>query len=138
MSNARRKRGRDTERIVTDYLGQFWEGLSRVEPFGKGSDVRGVPGFDIEIKSVAKIDLPGAFKQSEARRKGDEKSLIILRLNGQGNPEDYIACMRLKELVPIINQTRPSEGVTRCEGCGDWIVIERECMICRSLEAMAD
>lgn len=135
MPNHRRRRGRDTERIVAEYLQAQWEGAHANGASARGSDVLGIPFLDIEIKAVSKLDLPGAFRQSETRRKPNQKSLIILRLNGQGNPEEYIACMRLKEILPLLKEDHTSENVARCTKCGDWAIVGRNCRTCFTLES---
>lgn len=131
MANHRRRRGRDTERIVADYLMGYWEEAHANAASLRGSDVLGIPHLDVEIKAVAKINLPAAFKQSETRRKPNQKSLIILRLNGQGNPEEFIACMRLKELIPLLKDKLPNEvEPSRCNKCGSWML--DKCNTCKS------
>ena len=134
MPNHRRRRGRDTERIVADYLKTQWETAHANGASAAGSDVLGIPFLDIEIKAVAKLNLPATFKQSESRRKPNQKSLIILRLNGQGDPSEYIACMRLKEILPLLQYAQPSENVARCPACGDWAIVGRHCRTCYALE----
>ena len=121
MPNHRRRRGRDTERIVAEYLQAQWEGAHANGASARGSDVLGIPFLDIEIKAVAKLNLPATFKQSESRRKPNQKSLIILRLNGQGDPSEYIACMRLKEILPLLKEMPQSQEPRRCNQCGSWM-----------------
>ena len=121
MANHRRRRGRDTERIVAEYLQAQWEGAHANGASAAGSDVLGIPFLDVEIKAVAKLNLPAAFKQSEKRRKANQKSLIILRLNGQGDPSEFIACMRLKEILPLLKEMPKTTEPTRCTACGSWM-----------------
>lgn len=137
MNKSRRKRGRRTEIVIAEYLAKYWEDISVVPSALGGSDILGVPGFDVEVKARAQFQPLAALKQQDAR-KGTQKGLIIMRLNGQGEDAgEYIAIMRLKELVPLLHKHHPTEGVTRCK-CGNWIVIGRECPICQALIAMND
>lgn len=137
MNKSRRRRGRNTEILVAEYLGNFWEGVSAVASAIGGSDVLGVPGFDVEVKARSGFQPLEALKQQD-KRKGSQKGLIVMRLNGQGEDAgEYIAIMRLKELVPLLQKHHPTEGVIRCQ-CGSWIVIGRECRICLAMDAMKD
>lgn len=137
MTNSRRRRGRNTEKLVADYLANYWENVSAVASSLGGSDVLGIPGFDVEVKARSGFQPLEALKQQD-KRKGSQKGLIIMRLNGQGEDVgEYIAIMRVKELVPLLQKHHPTEGVTRCQ-CGNWIVIGRECQICLAMDAMKD
>lgn len=135
MSTRHRKaRGRATERIVTSYLAKELELSLRNPSAGEsGSDVLGLPGLDIEIKARADFKPQEAFKQQDKRKEAN-KGLVVLRMNGMGEDAgEYYAMMRLKDLVPLIKQSKPAEEIERCNGCGSWIVHLRACVICEKI-----
>ncbi len=80
MTRSRKDRGLRTERLVQQYLSQWWE--SAAVGRGAGKDVLNVP-FDIEIKARSSFQPLAFLKQSEARAKGQEKSIVVCRMNGQ-------------------------------------------------------
>lgn len=135
MSTRHRKaRGRATERIVTAYLAKELDTELRNPSAGEsGSDVLGLPGYDIEIKARADFKPQEAFKQQDKRKEAN-KGIVILRMNGMGeNAGEYYAMLRLKDLVPLIKQSKPAEEIERCNGCGSWIVHLRACVICEKI-----
>lgn len=132
-SQSRRRRGRATEHVVAEYLAQFWKEARVVNSGASGSDVVGLP-FDVEVKARAGFN-PKSYLDQLKRRTMGGLGFAVLRLNGQGenNPEDYAVVMRLGDLIPILHQQRPNEGIGRCHGCGDWILTNRVCVICQSI-----
>ena len=102
-SQHRKHRGYATERIVREYLSKVWENASVGR--GQGKDIQNVP-FDIEIKSVTKLDIPGTLRQIKSRtEKSGELGFACFRHNGQGEAavENY-SCVIL--LISIIRNIR--------------------------------
>jgi len=136
MTRSRKDRGLRTERVVAAYLSQWWG--SAVVGRGAGKDVLNVP-FDMEVKARSSF-LPLAFiKQSEERAKGQEKSIVVCRMNGQGEQAgNYLAFMRLSELVDLLlmagygNIQKDSVQLEpeRCTSCGSWKLKEVPCRTC--------
>jgi hypothetical protein len=136
MTRHRKDRGLRTERVVQQYLSQWWE--SAAVGRGAGKDVLNVP-FDIEVKARSSFQPLAFLKQSEARAKGQEKSIVVCRMNGQGeNPGNYLAFMRLSELVDLLlmagygNIQKDSVQLEpeRCTSCGSWKLKEVPCRTC--------
>ena len=136
MTRHRKDRGLRTERVVQQYLSQWWE--SAAVGRGAGKDVLNVP-FDIEVKARSSFAPLEFLRQSEARAKGKEKSIVVCRMNGQGEqPENYLAFMRFSELVDLLlmagygNIQKDSVQLEpeRCTSCGSWKLKEVPCRTC--------
>jgi len=137
MSQSRKHRGFRTERVVAEYLRQWWDTASVGR--GSGRDILNVP-FDCEVKARTGLDVVGTLRQIESRTK--ESGLLgfaTFRLNGQGeHAEDYVAMLRLSDLVELLlaagykdrkDVVQESE-IERCNGCGEWTIAGN----CRSCE----
>ena len=136
MTRSRKDRGLRTERVVAAYLSQWWG--SAVVGRGAGKDVLNVP-FDIEVKARSSFSPLAFIKQSEERAKGQEKSIVVCRMNGQGEQAgNYLAFMRLSELVDLLlmagygNIQKDSVQLEpeRCTSCGSWKLKEIPCRTC--------
>jgi len=136
MTRSRKDRGLRTERVVAAYLSQWWG--SAVVGRGAGKDVLNVP-FDMEVKARSSFSPLAFIKQSEERAKGQEKSIVVCRMNGQGEQAgNYLAFMRLSELVDLLlmagygNIQKDSVQLEpeRCTSCGSWKLKEVPCRTC--------
>ena len=105
---------------------------------GAGKDVLNVP-FDIEVKARSSFQPLAFLKQSEARAKGKEKSIVVCRMNGQGEQvENYLAFMRFSELVDLllmagygdIQKDSVELEPERCAQCGSWKLMGVPCRSC--------
>jgi len=105
---------------------------------GAGKDVLNVP-FDIEVKARSSFQPLAFLKQSEARAKGKEKSIVVCRMNGQGEQvENYLAFMRFSELVDLLLMAGYGNIQTdtdklepeRCQQCGSWKFVNCPCRTC--------
>jgi hypothetical protein len=122
--------------VVAAYLSHWWR--SAVVGRGAGKDVLNVP-FDIEVKARSSFQPLAFIKQSEDRAKGKEKSIVVCRMNGQGEqPENYLAFMRFSELVDLllmagygdIQQDSVQLEPERCQQCGSWKFVNCPCRTC--------
>ena len=140
MSRHRKDRGLRTERVVAAYLAQWWHGATVGR--GAGKDIVNFP-MDVEIKARADFSPLEYLRQSKKRTETTgEESLVICRMNGQGeSPEDYLAFMRLGELVQILLKAGygdlQTDSVhlepTYCQ-CGNTIMKGSPCHICEKLD----
>lgn len=94
-----KSKGRDTENIWVSYL-KSW-GLSRVERRRlMGSYDQGdISGWDLvctEVKSGAKLDIPGWLKELDAEilNSKSEIGYLTIRPKGFPNPKDWYIVMR--------------------------------------------
>jgi len=138
MTRHRKDRGLRTERVVQQYLSQWWR--SAAVGRGAGKDVLNVP-FDLEVKARSSFQPLAFLKQSEARAKGKEKSIVVCRMNGQGEqPENYLAFMRFSELVDLLLMAGYGDIQTdsvqlepeRCTQCGSWKLVDVKCRTCNA------
>ena len=139
-SQHRKHRGFRTERVVADYLREWWEFATVGR--GMGKDIYGVP-FDIEIKARASLDIKGTLRQIKARTdKSGDLGFACFRLNGQGeDAREYAALIRLEDLVKLLLKAGyknmpidPKDSdITKCQGCGAWMFEGMDCATCSLL-----
>jgi hypothetical protein len=144
-SQARKYRGFATERVVAEYLRQFWEFASVGR--GKGKDIQSVP-FDVEVKARTGFQPKQVLAQIKARTsKTGELGFAVLRLNGQGeDAREYAAIIRFEDLVNLLvkaGYTNMPPNVReldpiRCNKCGDWMFEGMTCRTCKGLSSNAD
>jgi hypothetical protein len=99
---SRKHRGYRTQKVVAEYLKQFYP---YAEPTGagrQGSDILGTP-FDVEVKAVTKFS-PKAWINQIKERKSDKLGFVVLRCNGQGEKAgDYVVLLPLSEFMKVLN-----------------------------------
>ena len=135
-SQSRKYRGFSTERVVAKYLSTWWPHADIGR--GAGKDITHVP-FDMEVKARSAFQ-PKAWIDQVTKRAAKTGGLPIVtcRLNGQGegNPQDYLAFMRLGDLVDLLLRAGYGDlsddldklTPVRCKMCGVWSFVE----ICRT------
>jgi len=139
MTQHRKLRGFRTERVVAEYLREWW-------PFatvgrGSGKDIFNVP-FDLEIKARSSMDFMSWLRQVHKRSEGKELSAVVCRMNGQGETaEDYLAFMRFGDLVLLLvkaGYTDFQSDTVNLEPiyctCGNTIMEGSPCHICEKLD----
>jgi hypothetical protein len=131
MSQSRKHRGYKTERLVAEYFSQNgWPYALATGAGRSGSDVTGVPYFDIEVKARASFQPKAWIDQVGKRTTGKgEIPVVVSRLNGQGSDVgSYLAFLRLSDLVDLMRKagyddfahTLTDADIKRCTGCGEW------------------
>lgn len=138
MANqARKRRGRETEHIVTARLRKIWENAYVVNSGASGSDVLGLKFF-VEIKARKDFKPKEVLDSIQKRTEGKQLGFAVMRLNGQGEAsvDDFAAVIRFGDLITLLESHYPSavEGIDRCRGCGDWAVVGRACRTCINLD----
>ena len=140
MTRHRKDRGLRTERVVAAYLSQWWRSASVGR--GAGKDITNVP-FDIEVKARSAFQ-PKAWIDQVTKRAAKTGGLPIVtcRLNGQGegSPQDYLAFMRLGDLVGLlliagygdIQKDSVELEPERCAQCGSWKLVDVKCRTCNA------
>ncbi len=138
MSQSRKYRGYKTERVVAEYLTQWWSGATVGR--GMGKDIVNIP-VDIEVKSRSQFSPMEWLRQVKKRtEKTGELSLVCVRMNGQGesSPEDYLAFLTFGDLVQLllragygdIQKDSVELEPERCATCGSWKLKEVPCRTC--------
>jgi hypothetical protein len=138
-SQHRKHRGYATERLVANYLQQWWRNASVGR--GQGKDILNVP-FDIEIKARNSLDIKGTLRQIKARTsKSGELGFACFRLNGMGTAsvEEFVCMLTLGDLVELLRKAEydriPEDidweaSTERCDKCGDWKIRWWKCNTC--------
>jgi hypothetical protein len=141
MSQSRKHRGYKTERLVAEYFANNgWQYALATGAGRSGSDVTGVPYFDVEVKARSTFS-PKAWIDQVGKRatENGDIPLVVSRLNGQGEQVgNYLAFMRLSDLVDLMRKAGyddfaaklEDKDINRCSGCGEWIFRE----VCKSCE----
>ena len=139
MTRHRKDRGLRTERVVADYLRQWWQ-FANVGR-GAGKDILNVP-FDVEIKARSSFQPLEWLRQATKRADGKELPFVVSRMNGQGeSAEDYLAFMRFGDLVQLLIKAGYAEFQTDTDKlipiycvCGNTIMEGSSCPICEKLD----
>ena len=140
MSQSRKHRGYRTEKVVAEYLSQWWPHALANGAGRSGNDVTGVP-FNLEIKARSAFQPKAWIDQVSKRSEAvGELPLVICRMNGQGeDAERYLAFMRVGDLVDLLlaagygdlkSNVRELEP-ERCNKCGAWTFKDVECRTCK-------
>jgi hypothetical protein len=139
-SQHRKHRGFRTERVVAEYLSQYWHGATVGR--GNGKDIVGVP-YDLEVKARSTFNPVEWARQGRKRtEKSGELSLVVCRMNGQGeDAAEYLAFLKFSDLVDLLIKAGytdfQSDTVnlepTYCR-CGNTIMKGSPCHICEKLD----
>ena len=139
-SQHRKHRGFRTERVVADYLSQWWEGATVGR--GNGKDCINVP-FDLEVKARSQFDPMGFLRQSRKRtEKSGELSLVVCRMNKQGeDAAEYLAFLKFSDLVQLLVKAGYADFQADTDKlepvycrCGNTIMKGSPCHICEKLD----
>lgn len=99
---ANRRRGITYERAVVAYLRARGVPADRT-PTGRhvdGGDVDGLPGWLVEVKNHARLDLAGwlDLAATKAARSG-RRPLLVVKRRGVADPGEHYAVLRLTDLL---------------------------------------
>ena len=94
-------KGRNAENLVVEFLRRFWPTVERRRQAGvlDRGDISGVPDTVIEVKSGAKIDLPGWLAEAERERVNDGAawSVVVIKPRGTTDASRFYAVMTFEE-----------------------------------------
>ena len=137
-SQSRKHRGLRTERVVAQYLSQWWKGAAVGR--GNGKDIVNIP-MDIEVKARTVFNPLEWLRQGRKRtEKSGELSLVVCRMNGQGeDAAEYLAFLKFSDLVELlikagyadIQQDTVNLEPERCNKCGAWSLENVMCRVCK-------
>jgi len=140
-SQARKHRGLRTERVVAQYLSQWWKGAAVGR--GNGKDIVNIP-IDIEVKARTSFNPMEWLRQSRKRtEKSGELNVVVCRMNGQGEVvEDYLAFLKFSDLVQLLIKAGYADiqGDTvnlipeDCSKCGGLKIKDSICRTCKVLD----
>jgi hypothetical protein len=140
-SQSRKYRGFKTERVIAEYLQQWWSGAAVGR--GNGKDIVNVP-FDLEAKARSSFSPMEFLRQSRKRtEKSGELSLVVCRMNGQGESDvgGYLAFMQFSDLVQLLVKAGYADFQTDTDKlepvycrCGNTIMKGSPCHVCEKLD----
>jgi hypothetical protein len=137
MANHRKHRGYRTQKVIAEYLKQWWAYADTAGAGRQGEDILNIPTVSIEVKARSDFQPLAWIKQAEANS-NHKLPLVIMRCNGQGEDVgEYLAFIRVKDLMPIIHQAAPSDEIQRCTKCGSWNFEGKDCLPCRYMNTNA-
>jgi len=137
MANHRKTRGYRTQKVIADYLKQWFPYADTAGAGRQGEDILNVPTISIEVKARSDFQPLAWIKQAESNAAG-KLPMVIMRCNGQGEDAgQYLAFVKLKDIMPILADLIPTEEITRCTGCGAWMFMKGSCLICQSMNSNA-
>ena len=137
-SQSRKYRGFRTERVVADYLQQWWGGATVGR--GAGKDIVNIP-MDIEVKARSDFNPMEWLRQSRKRtEKNGELNVVVCRMNGQGeDAAEYLSFLRFSDLVQLLIKAGYADiqadtvelTPERCTQCGSWKLENVVCRTCK-------
>jgi hypothetical protein len=129
MANHRKHRGYKTQAVVAEWLKQWYPYAEYTGAGRQGEDITGIP-FSIEVKARSDFSPLAWIKQAETN-KGDKLAFVVSRCNGQGeDASQYLAFMRLGDLMNILKERAPNNQPVYCNQCGSWIIENSICRTC--------
>ena len=107
MSQHRKHRGYESQRIVAEYLRA--NGWPFAEPVGagrQGSDITGTPALDWEVKARRKLELTQTLTQQTQRAREGVVSIAVIRPDGYGPARisEWPAVMPLSVAVQLLRE----------------------------------
>ena len=133
MANHRKTRGYRTQKVIADYLKQWWEYADTAGAGRQGEDILNIPSISIEVKARSDFQPLAWIKQSAANANG-KLPIVVMRCNGQGEDAgEYLMFGKVKDLMPIVASKAPSHEIVRCDQDGTYLFKGMECPTCRSM-----
>ena len=138
-SQSRKYRGFRTERVIADYLQQWWGGATVGR--GAGKDIVNIP-MDIEVKARTAFQPLEWLRQSRKRtEKNGELNIVVCRMNGQGeDAAEYLSFLKFSDLVQLLikaGYTDFQADTDKLEPvyctCGNTIMKGSPCHVCEKL-----
>ena len=137
MANHRKTRGYRTQKVLADYLKQWFPYADTAGAGRQGEDILNVPTISIEVKARSDFQPLAWIKQAESNATG-KLPMVIMRCNGQGEDAgEYLAFVKVKDIMPILADLVPLSEITRCTSCGAWTFEERKCLSCQTMNSNA-
>lgn len=84
MSQHRKHRGYETQRLVANYLTEWWPYAESTGAGRSGTDITNVPGVDFEVKARRELRLTETMRQLADRAKDGTVPVAVIRPDGWG------------------------------------------------------
>ena len=104
MTQHRKHRGYESQRIVSDFLREWWPHTESAGAGRQGTDITGVIGVDWEVKARRDLDLTGTIRQQAQRAQDGVIPIAVIRPNGYGPARitEWPAVMPLAVAVQLL------------------------------------
>ena len=107
MSKSKAK-GTAFERLIADYLAQYWEHADRAPLTGNKDrgDISGTPGIVWELKNAKTIRLSEWLEEAETERLNADADLgiLVVKRRGHGRPSDQYAIITLADMIHLLRE----------------------------------
>lgn len=139
-SQHRKHRGFRTERVVAEYLSQYWSGATVGR--GNGKDIVNIP-IDIEVKARSDFNPMEWMRQGRKRtEKNHELNVVVCRMNKQGeDAAEYLSFLKFSDLVSLLIKAGYTDFQADTDKlnpiyctCGNTIMEGSPCHICEKLD----
>jgi hypothetical protein len=105
MTDARVRRGRDSEDLSADYLLPLFPDAVAVGNSLPGRDILNTPGIAAEVKARRRFEPLKAMRQA-VKNAGDDMPMVILRCQGQGEASigDWLVFFRFEDVRELLGR----------------------------------
>lgn len=101
-----KKKGTAFERLIADYLVQYWPYADRAPLTGNKDrgDISGTPGLVWELKNAKTIRLSEWLEETETERQNAnaDHGILVVKRRGHGRPADQYAVLTLGQLIHLL------------------------------------
>lgn len=106
MTSSRKRRGRDTERLVAEHVRTLWPHATATAPGASGPDLLHTDGAAIEIKARRSLDLGAWMRQAQRNAHPNAVPVLVIRLDGAGPTTvgSWPAVIPLDALLTLLEQ----------------------------------
>jgi len=105
MSKSKAK-GTAFERLIADYLAQYWEHADRAPLTGNKDrgDISGTPGLVWELKNAKTLRLSEWLEEAQTERinANAEHGILVVKRRGHGRPAEQYAILELSDLIHLL------------------------------------
>lgn len=105
MTDARVRRGRETEHLQAEYLLPLFPDACAVGNSLPGRDILNTPGIAPEVKARTRFEPKKAMEQAK-KNAGEDMPMVVLRLPGQGEAQidDWLIIFRNRDARELIGR----------------------------------
>lgn len=103
-------KGRETENLLVEYLESFGLEVERRRLTGAADqgDIAGWKNVCVEVKSGAKLDIPGWMRELEAEiiNSKAKTGFLAIRPKGKPNPKDWFIVMSTDRFMELMKKAK--------------------------------
>lgn len=118
----RQARGRESElRLAEHFQERGFPHAQATANWATGADLQGTPGLAVEVKSRARLDLPGWYRQAQ-KQAGHMLPLLVVRgrNDGPANVGNWLAVLAVDDFLRVWGDDLARCAHPDCAHVGDW------------------